>query len=350
MRYIGWLKENIYSTNDKAQLRCCATAGVLGVCPPRTHGYLPSSWLALTSCCGFTTFSLAAGRRIGLSQTLLSKADSRAYSRVRNVITAVLSAPTPPFDDPTHCCLSAFSRSLSYFSIFSQPDWICLLLQRDRDARRAWQLLKAVQTSGWGGSSSKPKPAKGQLQNPEKVRRVLSAAVQAPGSSLLLCLCKEIDSHVDTCECHACKDGYFHVFTGAIFATNRCDIISNPVGFWFCGISQSQFNNLFALNLEKVYLLPRERMHPISLESPQFHRRCTCLSPTCFQSLTPSLFRRFSPSGSIRRLGGPCGEPAGTPAGACRTGVKQRAHTLLRSRRSRRLGGEGVVRGGGGGG
>lgn len=51
-----------------------------------------------------------------------------------------------------------------------QPDWICLLLQRDRDARRAWQLLKAVQTSGWGGSASKPKPVKGQLQNPEKVR------------------------------------------------------------------------------------------------------------------------------------------------------------------------------------
>ena len=50
-----------------------------------------------------------------------------------------------------------------------QPDWICLLLQRDRDARRAWQLLKAVQTTGWGGSASKPKPAKGQLQNPEKV-------------------------------------------------------------------------------------------------------------------------------------------------------------------------------------
>ncbi|CAM9237125.1 unnamed protein product, partial [Pylaiella littoralis] len=57
------------------------------------------------------------------------------------------------------------------------PDWICLLLQRDRDARRAWQLLKAVQTSGWGGSASKPKPAKGQLQNPEKEAYVDSAAV-----------------------------------------------------------------------------------------------------------------------------------------------------------------------------
>ncbi|CBJ29770.1 expressed unknown protein [Ectocarpus siliculosus] len=57
------------------------------------------------------------------------------------------------------------------------PDWICLLLQRDRDARRAWQLLKAVQTSGWGGSSSKPKPAKGQLQNPEKEAYVDSAAL-----------------------------------------------------------------------------------------------------------------------------------------------------------------------------
>lgn len=53
-----------------------------------------------------------------------------------------------------------------------QPDWICLLLQRDRDARRAWQLLKAVQTTGWGGSASKPKPAKGQLQNPEKVCKI----------------------------------------------------------------------------------------------------------------------------------------------------------------------------------
>lgn len=57
------------------------------------------------------------------------------------------------------------------------PDWICLLLQRDRDARRAWQLLKAVHTSGWGGSSSKPKPAKGQLQNPEKEAYVDSAAL-----------------------------------------------------------------------------------------------------------------------------------------------------------------------------
>lgn len=53
--------------------------------------------------------------------------------------------------------------------VCTQPDWICLLLQRDRDARRAWQLLKGVQTSGWGGSSSKPKPAKGKLQTPEKV-------------------------------------------------------------------------------------------------------------------------------------------------------------------------------------
>lgn len=59
-----------------------------------------------------------------------------------------------------------------------QPDWICLLLQRDRDARRAWQLLKAVQTSGWGGSSAKPKPVKGQLQNPEKVGAVLRDPVQ----------------------------------------------------------------------------------------------------------------------------------------------------------------------------
>ncbi|CAM9739007.1 unnamed protein product, partial [Sphacelaria rigidula] len=56
------------------------------------------------------------------------------------------------------------------------PDWICLLLQRDRDARRAWQVLKAVHTSGWGGSS-KPKPAKGQLQNPQKEAYVDSAAL-----------------------------------------------------------------------------------------------------------------------------------------------------------------------------
>eukprot|EP00903_Cladosiphon_okamuranus_P010774 g10180.t1 len=57
------------------------------------------------------------------------------------------------------------------------PDWICLLLQRDRDARRAWQLLKSVQTTGWGGSASKPKPAKGQPQNPEKEAYVDSAAL-----------------------------------------------------------------------------------------------------------------------------------------------------------------------------
>lgn len=66
--------------------------------------------------------------------------------------------------DTSSCC-----RMYGVFMSFLQPDWICLLLQRDRDARRAWQLLKAVQTTGWGGSASKPKPAKGQLQNPEKV-------------------------------------------------------------------------------------------------------------------------------------------------------------------------------------